>query len=134
MSIATPVILLVLKNLELRQLYHEILINSGWEVVIADEAAKGLLELVSGEVNLIILDCKLPHGEDERFLKIVSHKPEWRHLPIVLLDYPDREADFKVDVENLNQVKMLTTHQTTPNQLVELVKNMLSTSSDFVRY
>ncbi len=114
-------ILLLVKNQELRQLYHEILVSEGWEIIIADEAAKALLALIAHQINLIIVDAKLSNQETERFLEIVRRKPEWKKLPIILLDYVDRQdiADMKID--DLCIAAHLDTHLITPNQLVKAV-------------
>ena len=114
-------ILLLVKNQELRQLYHEILVSEGWEIIIADEATKGLLALVTHQINLIIVDAKLGNQESGRFLEIIRRKPEWKKLPVILLDYADRQDIADIKIDDLRIAAHLDTHLITPNQLVKAV-------------
>jgi DNA-binding response OmpR family regulator len=117
-------ILLLIEDKDLRQLYHAVLTDNGWEVIIAHEVTQGLMALVSYQIQLIIVDSNLKRQSVSRFLDILANKSDWNKLPLLVLDIEDCREEL--DLGRFPRVTKLNTNKITPDMLVALVKQMLN--------
>ncbi len=121
-----PLVLLVIRNPELRQLYHEILVAEHWEVLVAGNAADGLLQLVShDQIAIVVLDMGRPNGEAERFLRMLKSRRKWRKTPLVLLDFYESALKKQQLIKGLGKWVKIDSHLIAPDMLVSQIKRML---------
>lgn len=114
-------LLLVIDDPEVRQLYHELLVGEGWEVLVASDATEGMLQLIASEIRIVVMTALLKNKEWEKFLKIMGHKPLWQTIPIILLDYEERK-DVTRQLLWPDVIIPVDTHVLSPAKFLDLVK------------
>lgn len=77
-------ILLIEDNLWLAELYADVLERAGYDVVIADSAAKGLFLLDEQSVSAIILDLFLPGANGIALLQELRSYADLAAIPVVV--------------------------------------------------
>lgn len=80
-------ILLVDDDVMLLESMHDLLTESGYQVVTAPDIKAGLEKLSTEPVDLILSDIKFGAGELDgfQFFKMVQEKPQWWNLPFVFM-------------------------------------------------
>ena len=81
------------------KLLDGVLIQNGFKVRIADEAAIGLQEAMNGSPDLIILDVMMPIINGFNFCKLLKNQDLKKHIPIILLTSRTEEDDIKIGLE-----------------------------------
>ncbi|OGQ51590.1 MAG: two-component system response regulator [Deltaproteobacteria bacterium RIFCSPLOWO2_02_FULL_53_8] len=77
----------------LRLLYKEELEEAGWSVTLASSGEESLKKIEEGEVDLVLLDIKMPGMDGVEVLRRV--KERWKDLPVILCSaYPHYKHDF----------------------------------------
>jgi len=89
MSIAEN-ILVIDDEIQIRRLLKITLENSGYNVYDAENAKKGLQELVNSRASLILLDLGLP---DEDGLVLLKKIREFSDIPVIILSVRNAEED-----------------------------------------
>jgi len=87
-------ILLVEDEIEMRQLYEDIL-SEDYEVDTAKDGVEGLCSLLSNHYDLVLLDILMPNLNGLGVLKIKSKASQISHIPVVLLTNKDEEESSK---------------------------------------
>jgi CheY-like chemotaxis protein len=88
-----PVVLVVDDEPDLLIALGDALGDEGWQVLVADSAARALLMARSNAVDVVLCDLLL-HGEDGRELKKeLARDPELRSLPFVFMTASIREGN-----------------------------------------
>jgi len=67
--------------------------KSGWTVREADNGLLGLERLGEALPDVIVLDLMMPEMDGFEFLDALRNRPEWRHLPVVVVTAKDLTAD-----------------------------------------
>ena len=123
-------ILIIINNPELRQLYHEILITEHWEILIAEDTANGLLQLIGHpDITHIIFDIQINHLEAEKFLQLLNGKSKWKKLPIIILDYQEighQNQFLESLIKQFPTILHLDTHLTSPDKLIDQIKKIIT--------
>jgi CheY-like chemotaxis protein len=79
-------ILLVDDDSYIRELYQEILVDTGHEVATAVDGKEGLDKILEGGYDLILLDVMMPYLDGIGILKkLEEEKPKIKNGPIILL-------------------------------------------------
>jgi signal transduction histidine kinase/DNA-binding response OmpR family regulator len=92
-------VLVVEDDAENRELMVRTLEKSGWEVSEAGNGQEALDVLLSLEPRLILLDLMMPVMDGFRFLAALRAKPEWQHIPVIVITAKDLTGE---DRERLN--------------------------------
>ncbi|MBC7416357.1 MAG: two-component system response regulator KdpE [Herminiimonas sp.] len=87
---ATPVVLLVEDEPQIRRFVRSALEEEGWRVHEADTMKRGLIEAGTRKPMLVILDLGLPDGDGNDFIRDVR---AWSSVPIIVLSARVNEAD-----------------------------------------
>ena len=69
----------------LRRLITEVMKAKGYETIEAASGEEALMLLESEEVNIVLLDLKMPKMDGMTFLRIVRRNPDYKHIPVILL-------------------------------------------------
>jgi DNA-binding response OmpR family regulator len=118
-------ILLVEDEQYLRELYHEILVDQGYNVETAADGEEGFNKLKQGGWDLVILDIILPKLNGlEIMRKIRSNPPEKPNKKIVFLTNLDKDEEIKEALQ-LGDGYFIKS-QITPGSLVNELKNFLN--------
>ena len=116
-------ILLIEDDDELRQLYKEIFIHNGFEVLEAADGDAGVNEALINRPDAIILDLMMPRQGGLGALRVFRSNPESRNIPIfVMTALPDQK--YRDMAQDKVQGYFLKT-EITPQQLVVKVKAVL---------
>jgi len=86
-------VLLVEDDPETREVMARTLVKAGWTV---SEAGNGqeALDIMSGlHPRLILLDLMMPVMDGFDFLTVMRARPEWRHIPVIVITAKDLTAD-----------------------------------------
>lgn len=93
MSEPRPHILVVEDDADIRRLVRLILEPEGYEVHLAETAARGLIEAGTRRPDLAILDLGLPDGDG---VDLILQLRQWSSMPIIVLSARIRE-DEKIE-------------------------------------
>lgn len=124
-----PNILIIEDDDTLRELYHEVLTQNGYEVEMAADGEDGLLKLQQGGHDLVLLDMMLPKMNGIEILKQLKAHPVPKGKPangrIVLMTNLSEETVVK-QAEELGSSSHIIKSEITPGILLEHVKSLLS--------
>lgn len=90
MSQATPVVLIVEDEAEIRRFVRLSLEVEGFSVCEADSVQRGLIEAGTRRPELVVLDLGLPDGDGEDLIRDLR---AWSDIPILVLSARTTEAD-----------------------------------------
>ena len=122
-------ILLVEDEQYLRELYHEILTDQGYDVDTAADGEEGYNKVKQGGWDLIILDIILPKMNGlEIMRKIKSNPPDKPNKKIVFLTNLDKDEEIKEALQ-LGDGYFIKS-QITPGGLINELKNYLATGEN----
>ncbi len=104
MSTATPKVLLIEDEKQIRRFVRAALEEEGCQVVEAETMAQGLIEAGSRKPDLLVLDLGLPDGNGVDLIRDVRG---WSDVPILILSARSQEND-KIDALNAGADDYLT--------------------------
>lgn len=80
------IVLLIVPEWNLRQLYHELLFSKNIEVVPIDNISDAILMLTLQQFNAIVIySDESQYKEVTAFLSLRTKKPEWHNTKVVLI-------------------------------------------------
>ncbi len=80
-----PTILLVEDNELNRDMLSRRLVRKGYQVLIAEDGAKGLSAATEGKPDLILMDMSLPVIDGWEVTRRLKAEPETRAIPVIAL-------------------------------------------------
>ena len=80
-----PKILLVEDNELNRDMLSRRLVRSGYQVLIAENGARGVALTMSDRPDLILMDMSLPVIDGWEATRLIKARPELRNIPIIAL-------------------------------------------------
>lgn len=84
-----PVILVVDDSTTVRKIVQLALQREQMHVVTAGDGLSALSAVADEDPDLILLDVMLPRMDGYHVCRIIREKPEYRHIPIVMLSGKD---------------------------------------------
>jgi len=90
MSAATPCVLVIDDEAQIRKFLDIGLRAEGYEVLLAANAAEGLALAATRSPDLVILDIGLPDREGH---EVLAELRQWSHVPVVMLSVRDAESE-----------------------------------------
>jgi CheY-like chemotaxis protein len=115
-------ILLIDDDKFIRTVYQNKLADAGFEVAVAENAAKGLEMLASEKPNLILLDIMMEGGDG---FSVLEQIPKNQSIPVVVFSGLSQESD-KERAKSLGAVAFLPKDEYQPNQIIEEIKKLLA--------
>jgi twitching motility two-component system response regulator PilH len=67
--------------------------SSGFEVMTAGDGEQALTMMGATSPDLVVLDIILPKSNGYTVCRKLKQKPEWKHIPVVMLSSKDQESD-----------------------------------------
>jgi CheY-like chemotaxis protein len=80
-----PTILLVEDNELNRDMLSRRLVRNGYDVLIAEDGAKGLIAATDGKPDLILMDMSLPVMDGWEATRRLKAEPQTRAIPVIAL-------------------------------------------------
>jgi len=90
MSAATPCVLVIDDEAQIRKFLDIGLRAEGYEVLLAANAADGLALAATRSPDLVILDIGLPDREGH---DVLAELRQWSHVPVLMLSVRDAESE-----------------------------------------
>jgi putative two-component system response regulator len=87
------IILVVDDNEANRELLSALLSAEGYRIVCAADGQQALKQVVSGSIDLVLLDVVMPHPTGFEVCLAIKSKPETRLIPVVLLTSLNGDSD-----------------------------------------
>lgn len=118
-------ILIVEDDVYIREVYVEVLTDSGFEVEQAQDGQEGLVKASKGGYDLILLDIMTPRLDGIGFLRALKDNPaDTQNGPIVMLTNLAHDPVIQQGIE-FGATSYIIKSDITPDQLVERVKTFL---------
>jgi len=86
-------VLLVEDDIETREMMARTLDNAGWAVSEAGNGKEALDSMAEFQPRLILLDLMMPVMDGFDFLTAMRVRPEWRHIPVIVITAKDLTGD-----------------------------------------
>jgi DNA-binding response OmpR family regulator len=121
------VILLVEDEQVLRETLGERLVQEGYEMLTAENGARGLQLAHDRQPDLILLDIRMPRMSGFEMLKTLREQGEWgKHVPVVFLTNIAPTSDDEVeDIQSLKPTDYILKGDTSLDEFVEKVRFLL---------
>ena len=118
---AVCTVLLVEDDVETRTLMASTLKKAGWIVSEAGNGQQALDVLTDVQPHLVLLDLMMPVMDGFGFLAAMRAKPEWQHIPVIVLTAKDLTAEDRARLAG-NVEEVLQKTACTREQLLEHVR------------
>jgi len=92
---ATPHLLLVDDNDDLRRLAAEFLVREGFQVREANDGTVAIKRLDEGVPDLVVLDLDMPRLGGLEVLQVIRSRPEAAHVPVLILTGSADESSIR---------------------------------------
>jgi signal transduction histidine kinase/DNA-binding response OmpR family regulator len=121
----TSAVLLVEDDVETREIMARTLEKAGWVVSEAGNGQEALDIMDSMQPGLILLDLMMPVMDGFGFLAAMRARPEWRHIPVMVITAKDLTA---ADRERLSGMveEVLEKNACTREDLLERVREAVA--------
>ena len=86
-------VLLVEDDIETREIMARTLDKAGWAVSEAGNGQEALDSMADLQPRLILLDLMMPVMDGFDFLTELRARPEWQHIPVIVITAKDLTAD-----------------------------------------
>lgn len=94
-----PLILLVEDQPELRKLYAEHLVQSGFDVIEAGDGAAALLRTAEDAPDVVLMDLSIPIIDGWEATRRLKQDDRTAHIPVVALTAHDAAGDLRQATE-----------------------------------
>lgn len=118
-------ILIVEDQQGFRRIYHDVLVNDGYEVLEAQDGEAGWEMVKSQKPQLVLLDLGLPKIDGFEVLKRIREDAETKHIPVIIFSVLGEQKDVKKGLEmgaNDYTVKGFYT----PRQILSKIKSLMT--------
>jgi len=129
--VEVPVILVVDDSATVRKIVQLALRREGMQIVTASDGLSALSAVADEEPDLILLDIMLPRMDGYHVCRVIREKPEYRHIPIIMLSGKDGLFD-KVRGRLAGSSEYMTKPFDT-NELIRSVRKHLANAPERVR-
>jgi CheY-like chemotaxis protein len=121
-------VLLVEDDVATRVLMASTLEKAGWTVSEAGNGQEALDILSDVQPQLILLDLMMPVMDGFGFLAAMRAKPEWQHIPVIVITAKDLTAEDRARLAgNVEEVLQKTAY--TREQLLRHVRDAVASCS-----
>ena len=92
-------VLVVDDSLTVRELERKLLSASGYEVEVAVDGMDGWNAVRTGHFNLVVTDIDMPRMDGFELVTRISHDPNLKAVPVMIVSYKDRDEDRQRGLE-----------------------------------
>jgi CheY-like chemotaxis protein len=117
--------ILIVEDTELiRRMYHDKLVEEGYQVLVASDGQEGLNVLRSSHVDLVVLDLIMPVMSGLEALEVMKSDPRTKDIPVIILSNLGQESDIERGVE-LGATDYLIKNSAKPADVAEKIQLIL---------
>jgi len=118
-------VLLVEDEEKISGMYRDVLLENGFEVLVAETVRQGLEKAKIGKIDLILLDILLPEESGIAFLRKLRKSFENIEMPVVVVVSNYSTETIREEAFSLGVKDYLLKTDFTPQSLVEKIKEYL---------
>jgi len=118
-------VLLIEDDVATRALMAQTLEKAGWTVSEAGNGQEALDMMSAVQPRLILLDLMMPVMDGFGFLVAMRARPEWQHIPVIVITAKDLTADDRVRLEGSVEAVLEKTAYTR-EQLLDQVRDAVA--------
>lgn len=121
-------ILVIEDELELSEIYQELLRDNGYDVHTAGNGEEGLRKVVEITPDLIFLDLRMPILDGKNMLSRLKKDLEFtkfKHIPVVILTNSGRIENIRDTIRLGDASEFIIKSNITPDQIVDVAKKYL---------
>lgn len=118
-------ILIVEDQQGFRRIYHDVLVNDGYEVIEAQDGLEGWEMVKNQKPHLVLLDLGLPGMDGFEVLKHIRGDGETKHIPVIIFSVLGEQKDVKKGLE-LGANDYTVKGFYTPRQILSKIKNLMN--------
>ena len=119
-------ILFVEDDANIVEIYRECLVREGFEVSVAEDGIAAMKSLHRARPDLVILDLMMPKLNGADVLKFIRTDPGLKHTKVVIFTNATPTTCVALNAEKIGADAFLSKLTCTPEQLVNVVKTLLS--------
>lgn len=90
-------ILVVDDDINQRQLMHSLLTPLGFQVLLAESADQGFIQLQKNNVNMVLMDVQMPNMNGWQMVK--SMREQHYQIPVLMISANARDAEYNLQAE-----------------------------------
>jgi len=117
-------VLVVDDSLTVRELQRKILIDKGYDVVVATDGLEGWSLLRRNDIELVVTDIDMPRMNGFELVQNIRNNAQLKELPIVIVSYKEREEDRRRGLE-LGADRYLTKGSFHDSTFIEAIRELL---------
>lgn len=123
-------ILLVEDEFIISSMYNKLLVNQGYDVLVANDGLEGIKMALEKHPDLILLDIMMPKMDGMTMMRLLR-KDEWgKTVKIIILTNIDTNDERLADVVRDQPTYYLIKSNNPPQQVLEKVKEILDTEEE----
>ncbi len=119
-------ILIVEDDINLLNLYKEVLTREGYELKLAEDGGEALQIAASFQPDIVLLDLMLPYVDGFKVLEELKSNPKTEHCFVIVQTNLDSEMQ-RQKAKNLGANEFLVKSESDPGSLIEDIKHLLAT-------
>ncbi|WNC72958.1 PAS domain S-box protein [Thalassotalea psychrophila] len=127
-------VLVVDDNAHAREIFSKMVASLGYEVVTAENAAKGLERLKDSDLHkpfeLVLMDWQMPTMDGVEAITIIENKLNLKHPPTIFMVTAYGREELKMQTDGLNVATILTKPVTTSSLNDAIVDSLGAIHSD----
>ena len=118
-------ILIVEDDINLLNLYKEMLTREGYEIRLAEDGGEALQIAASFQPDVVLLDLMLPYVDGFKVLEELKSHPSTEHCFVIVQTNLDSEIQ-RQKAKNLGANEFLVKSESNPGSLIDDIKHLLS--------
>jgi len=119
-----PKILIVDDDEAFIEMYKDVFISRGFEVLKASDGEEALSIAIEEEPDVILLDIMMPKINGFNVLDIIKATPKTSHIPVVVITAFIKE-DYQEHALRSGAAQFLSKAETTPDKLVATIERVI---------
>ena len=119
-------ILIVEDDINLLNLYKEVLTKEGYQVDLAEDGGEALQRAEIFQPDVVLLDLMLPYIDGFQVLSQLKSNPKTEHCFVIVQTNLDSEMQ-RQKAKNLGANEFLVKSESDPGSLIDDIKNLIST-------
>ena len=121
-------VLIIEDEKDISEVYQQILIESGYEVISAENGKNGLLKVFEFSPDMIILDLRMPVMDGKTMLSKLKNDPAFRkyeNVPVVILTNSESYESTR-DTKTLGGAnEYIIKANIAPNEIINIVQRYI---------
>lgn len=123
-------VLLVDDDIEIREMYSEILAIAGYDTIEANDGAEGLEIAKIDLPDIIFTGINMPNMDGFTLMEKLKESPQTNAIPVVISSHMGKE-EHRLKAEQLGAKDFIVKNRVTPRETVERMNAILSKGKEY---